>query len=173
MDSKKEEQLIKRELAKLGAAGGAVGGLAGGLVGSIGGGIGGAAGAAWAQQRLPTVQVEQKFQAAVDPETVLKSAFEAMKKVGKIVEPDPEVDEVALPAVLAVVGAGFFNLNPAVVQFVILHGEGNQTEFQISASAKEGLIKQKTSQKAIGRVLDAAADTLGRLTEIPVNSPSE
>jgi hypothetical protein len=172
MKAKKEEQLIKRELAKLGAAGGAAGGVIGGVLGSIGGGIGGAAGAAWAQQYLPTIEVEQRFRAAVEPETVLKAAFDAMQKVGKIVEPDSEEDNAGLPTILAIVGAGFLNLNPAVVQFVIVAGEENQTEFQISAFAKEGLIKQKTSQKAIVRVLDAAADTLGRLTEIPISNPS-
>ena len=47
-------------------------------------------------------------------------------------------------------------MNPAVVEVTIEPVSANQTAIHIRATAKEGLIKQGTSEKAIKKVLAAA-----------------
>ena len=156
-----EENILKKELAKLGAAGGAVGGLAAGVFGSIGGAAGGAAGAAWAQQFLPTERYTKTLRAGLDGESVLNAAFKGIRRVGRIAEDGEE--EPAHPALASIIKAGFLNMNPAVVYFELLETSEKETTVRVTAYAKEGLIKQKTAQKAAGRLLDAMSSDVGRL----------
>jgi len=55
----------------------------------------------------------------------------------------------------AVIGAGYRNLNPAVVTTVLVPLGGDRTRVEVRGVAKEGLVGQRTAAKAVGRVLDA------------------
>jgi hypothetical protein len=51
-----------------------------------------------------------------------------------------------------VIGAGFINLNPAVVTVTMTVDGKDQTAVHIRGAAKEGLIKQHAGQKAAERL---------------------
>jgi len=55
----------------------------------------------------------------------------------------------------AVIGAGYRNLNPAVVTTVLVPLSTDRTRVEVRGVAKEGVIGQRTAAKAVGRVLDA------------------
>ena len=61
----------------------------------------------------------------------------------------------------AVVGSGFFRLKPTLVQVEITEEEEGRCTLRIQGAAKEGLIKQRSAQKAVDRV----AEALGAPTE--------
>ena len=52
------------------------------------------------------------------------------------------------------VGAGFGRLNPAVVTVALVPLAGGRTRVEVTAVAKEGLLRQRPAAKAVGRVLD-------------------
>lgn len=53
-----------------------------------------------------------------------------------------------------VLGAGFFNMNPEAVQVEVLIVTDIACTVRIQAAAKEGLIRQRTAEKAVQRVID-------------------
>ncbi len=58
------------------------------------------------------------------------------------------------PALSAVIGSGFKNMNPAIVFLAFEAVDAMATNIHISGSAKEGLIKQKTAQKVVMRIAE-------------------
>lgn len=164
MKQDQAEKIIKTELARLGSISGGVGGLAGGFVGSAAGAVGGGLGAAWAQQFLPTESVTRILGAARQPEEVLGAVLTVFRKLGKIL--DNQEEENRGPCLFAVVGSGFFRLNPTAVSLEIVDVAESETIVRLSAHAKEGLIKQKSAPKAIARIMDALNVELGVLREI-------
>ena len=73
----------------------------------------------------------------------LKNIKKSLIKIGKIIEEN--IDDCYY---VAVVGAGVFNMNPAIVIVKLL-----DKKVKIIAYAKEGLIKQDTTKKAVDRVV--------------------
>ena len=74
-----------------------------------------------------------------------------------------------------IVGAGALDLNPAVVRAVLRPAPGAATRVELSASAKEGLIPQRTAKKALARVvdgLDQGHDTPGAPPRNATKGPS-
>ena len=143
--SKKENEILARELGKLGAIGGAVGG-------GIGGALGGGLGAGLAAKLLPNDTFELDIKIAAKPIDVLKATYGILSQTGRITEgTEPPSD---LPTLYAVVGSGFWNLNPAWVRVEIAPFLESTTKISIRAAAKEGLIKQRAGEKAAKRIAD-------------------
>src|SRR5437867_1259860 len=103
------------------------------------GGIGGAIGAGWAAKRLPSTSAARTVHLQVPAGDAVRSAFNAITKVGRILGGNVEQ---ATPTFRGVVGSGFLDMNPAVVEVTIEPASANQTAIHIQATAKEGLIKQ-------------------------------
>jgi len=142
-----DNDILARELAKLGG---------------LGGGLGGSMGAKLAAGFLPTETKSRKITVKATPERAVQLGFSALTKFGQLQAENS--DESSYPLLKAVVGAGFLNMNPAVVVFEILGASVDGCEITITAAAKEGLIKQHTAEKAIQRIATeitklAAAET--------------
>ncbi|MDU1912390.1 hypothetical protein [Fusobacterium sp.] len=92
-------------------------------------------------KKLPTISHEETV--TVSKENPLEYCKKILEKQGNVLEYD-EINQ----RLIAMVGSGFFNLNPAIL---ILHVINH--EVYISAAAKEGLIKQQTAKKAISKFI--------------------
>ncbi|MBR1739762.1 MAG: hypothetical protein IJ737_05655 [Ruminococcus sp.] len=87
-------------------------------------------------KRLPTVLAQRRVGGMT-----LEQAADGIMRVGMLLTAEPD-------HMVGVVKAGAMNMNPAVI---IAAADGGDICF--AAYAKEGLIKQHTSEKAIKRVL--------------------
>lgn len=155
------DEILRRELGKLGSVSGSIGGrIGGGAAGAAGGALGGRLGAEWAARYLSNETYEASVDVTGDPADAVMRCFEALLSVGSITEPaDGPADGVEHPRLVAVVGAGFFNMNPALVEVDVEPTAADGSRVTVRATAKEGLIKQRTAEKAVRRVVDRLADT--------------
>lgn len=140
-----QDDLLKKELAKLGAKGGKMGG---GTAGSIGGSMG----ASFAARFLPTEQHQQEIRVARDVATVLSQVTGFLAKQGRIAD-DQEAGTSEHPKISAVVGSGFFKMNPTVVHVEVIECSDNACVLSVTAAAKEGLIKQHSAEKVVRQVI--------------------
>jgi len=109
-------------------------------------------GTKWAASKLKTFEYRESF---VDVNPIAKSIEYSMlllSDMGEILNPPDNFSE---PILTAVIGSGSMNLNPTIVfmQYVAINED--HTEIHVTASAKEGLIKQKSSEKAVKRIITA------------------
>jgi hypothetical protein len=148
--SDQHDDLLARELAKIGGIGGAIGGTFGG---SPAGGAGGAAGAHFANRFLPTEGYQKQVDVSQAVTKVLAELVSFLKKEGRT-SSVCEVDESEHPKVSAVLGSGFFNMNPTLVDVEVLDGDDYACTLLVSGAAKEGLIKQRSAQKDVNRVVE-------------------
>jgi hypothetical protein len=112
-----DNEILARELAKLGSLGGRFG--AGSLAG-----LGGSFGAKFAAKFLPTETKSERLAIKATPERAIQLGFSALTRFGRL--EGEESDGSAYPLLKAVVGSGFLNMNPAVVFLEILEG-GHRT----------------------------------------------
>ena len=146
-----EEQVLVRELGRLGAAGGAAGGaIGGGRAGRLGGGRGGRHGAERAAKRIRTDECEVAVECDTSPDEVLRAASAVLARLGRLLDDVPQS-----PAeVWAVVGGGAGGLNPVVVRVAADELGEDGCRAVVRACAKEGLIKQRAAQTTAARVRD-------------------
>ena len=105
-----------------------------------------------AAPHLPTHKFEIVIEVRSEPTGAAAAFSNAIARVGRLINVDPAGPETT---VAGVVGGGFLNLNPAVVEVRIASlGEG-RCRATLTGTAKEGLIMQRTGEKAVRRVLDA------------------
>lgn len=150
--SKSAEDILSNELAKLTGLSGAVGHLLSGRTeGVLGAAITASLGTQFAERFLPTERYSEKLTVSLPPEKALKRGYSALAKIGAIEEQAGE--HAPYPFLRAVVRSGFLAMNPAVVYFEILDGDGSRSEITVTGAAKEGLIKQQTAQKAVQNVI--------------------
>lgn len=123
-----DEEVLEAELARLGGRA------------SLGGGLG----ARLAARRLKTSRFEASAEAGAPPHVVASWLEAAYRDLGR-----------PLGEGRAVIGAGYRQLNPAVVTAVLVPLAGGRTRVEVRGVAKEGIIAQRTAAKAVGRVLDA------------------
>lgn len=142
----KEDDLLAHELGKVGRFGGKLG--AGNL-----GGVGGSLGASLAARFLPTERFSLELKLRADSRTVLAKVYAYLSSKGRVTDSD-ELRESPHPTASGVVGSGFFNLNPAIVQAQIVGVEAETCTVILTGAAKEGLIKQRTARKAVHRLAD-------------------
>lgn len=149
-----EDELLSRELAKLGGVGGAFGGaVSGGAAGGVGGERGGSAGAAVASKFLPSEYHQTEIELGVEPQALLKSAYSFFEANGEVLG-EGDDSESRYPKLSGVVGSGFFNMNPTVLHVEIVAAEEGKCSVLLTGHAKEGLIKQRSAEKAVGRMAD-------------------
>jgi len=118
----------------------------------------GGPGASLAARLLPNNVLELTMETNSSPERTLEAAFTILSQEGKITEDrrsDP--DE---PMVCALLGSGFWNLNPALVEVRIVSTAEGVTRLSIIGTAKEGLIKQHAGEKAARRIADLLSRAL-------------
>jgi hypothetical protein len=153
----KEDDLLARELGKVGASGGKFGGgILGDAVLGAAGGIGGFLGANLAARFLPTERFQLEVKLRADPRIVLAKAYAFLSSKGRVTDSE-ELRESPYPTISGVIGSGFFNMNPAIVHAEIVAIEGETCTLILTGAAKEGLIKQRTAEKAVNRVAEALA----------------
>jgi hypothetical protein len=129
------EELLREGLGDAGARGGP------------GTRAGGRFGAKLTARVLPTREHEEEIELrAPDPEQLVQ---DVVAHHGRVVRAQP--DATGAFAVRGVVGGGALGLNPAVVDVVVRPGG----RVAVRAAAKEGLIPQKTAQKAVRRVIES------------------
>ncbi|HEU5384045.1 MAG TPA: hypothetical protein VFV38_52290 [Ktedonobacteraceae bacterium] len=125
--SKNDEQILANELARLG---GSV--LTNGVA-----------------TFLPTDTYEISFQMATQSTAVMGVAATILKTEGELLSTEeiPPLFEVK-----GMVGAGFLDMNPALVNISITVLSPLRAHVRIQGKAKEGLIKQHAGKKATQRV---------------------
>jgi len=151
-----EDDLLVRELGKVGALSGEIGSKLGGVP-KFAGGIGGSWGARFAAKYLPTERSQTQVKLRADPRAVLAKLYSFFADHGRVAD-DLEAGDSPYPKVSGVLGSGFLKVNPAVVHAEIIAMEDGACTVLLTAAAKEGLIKQHTAEKAIKRVVDSIGD---------------
>lgn len=149
----KEADLLARELGKLGAIGGAFAGF-GNPAAGIPSAAGGYLGASLAARFLPTERHQLELDLHADPQTVLTQAYALLSSHGRVSD-SQELSASPYPGISGVVGSGFLNLNPTVVHVEIVAIESGRCRVLLTGAAKEGLIKQRTAEKAVNRLAAA------------------
>jgi hypothetical protein len=149
-----KDDILARELGKLGAvSAGASGLVVGGGVMGAAAAAGGASGAWLAAKFLPTETHAREYLMPRDAGAALKMAADVLAGLGQL--QDSSGIDSPCPVLMAVVGSGFMKLNPCVLTVELSPRSGNETAAVIRGAAKEGLIKQRTAEKAVARVIDA------------------
>lgn len=143
------EELLTRELAKVGKLGGRIGG-------GMAGGIGGWIGARIAGRLLPTEQFQQHLTVAQRAEVVLDRATTFLASQGRVVG-DDEAGASPFPKVSGLLGSGFLKTNPTVVHVEVLEAQAEGCIVRITGAAKDGLIRQRSAEKAVQRIVEFLA----------------
>jgi len=146
----KQDELLAREIGKVGTLGGKLGKLGGGFPGELGGYIGGSLSARF----LPTERYQTTLKLNVDPRTLLAKAYSFFQSKGRVLD-DKEGGESPYPKISGILGSGFFNMNPAVIHIEIVSIDDQTCTAIFTGAAKEGLIKQRSAEKAVKRIADS------------------
>ena len=136
-----QEEILVRELGKVGSLGG-----------KIGDGSAGSFGAIFVSRFLPTEQYQQQVSVSRDVSTALTKLVSFLANEGRIAS-DSEAGTSRYPKVSCVLGSGFLDMNPTLVHVEVIGADDGSCLFLVSGAAKEGLIKQKSAQKAVNRVV--------------------
>ncbi|HEY2641768.1 MAG TPA: hypothetical protein VGI66_18000 [Streptosporangiaceae bacterium] len=113
-------------------------------------GSGGAAGATFAARRLRKRDHELDIVIEKPCDETFAQVIRAVGALGTVIEAATPVLGVAM--IRGVIGAGYMNVNPAVVTVSMTAKGVGQTAVHIRGAAKEGLISQRTAQKAAERL---------------------
>jgi len=141
-----QDDILARELGKVGSLGGKIGG---GTAGAIGGSMG----ASFAARFLPTEQFQQQMTVPQGVSTVLAKLASFLANEGRIAN-DSEAGTSQYPKISAVLGAGFLKMNPTLVHVEVIGVNNDSCTILVSGAAKEGLIKQRSAQKAVTRIVE-------------------
>ena len=115
-------------------------------IGSVAIGKCGALGASFAASTLKTDEIHDVIHLALDLQRSMELVLDYFKEHG---EPLYTSENSNVPMLSACVGAGYGNLNPAILCVEFIAKCESSTKLNITGYAKEGLIKQKTALKAI------------------------
>lgn len=156
----KTDDVLARELGKVGAASGkiaeSVGGKIGlptsGVIASHGASFGGRAAAKF----LPTEKHQVELIIRSDPRLVLTKTLAFLSSNGRVTESE-ELGESEFPTVSGVIGSGFLNKNPTILSTTITAITDDSCTVVVSGAAREGLIKQRSAAKAVDRLVTALA----------------
>lgn len=143
--SKKQDDLLARELGKAGSLGGKIGGGAAGA-------FGGSLGASLAARFLSTEQYQQQVSVSRDVATILAQLYSFFATQGRIAD-ERGASTSQFPKISSVVGSGFLRMNPTVVHVEVVFVDKGSCTLLVSGAAKEGLIKQRSAEKAVNRVV--------------------
>jgi len=105
-------------------------------------------GTAFAASRLPTKSKKGRFIVDKPKKQASTMIQDFFKTKGLLMKPDPKKKwEIS-----GLIGSGFMDMNPSFITVVLRTVAKHKTEICIVASAKEGLINQNTSEKAIEKI---------------------
>ena len=109
-------------------------------------------GAKWAASKLKTFEYRESF---IDENPISKSIEYSLLLLSEMGEIFSAPDDFTEPTLTAIIGSGSLELNPTIVFMQFIAVDEDHTEIHITASAKEGLINQKSSEKAAKRIITA------------------
>lgn len=109
----------------------------------------------FAARRLRKNVLEIDLDVSVTPDAAAKRVEQVLADEGTMIRAEPGAPD-APREVVGLVGAGFRNLNPAVVT-VTIHPSDYGARLVIRGAAKEGLIKQRAGEAAAKRIAAALA----------------
>jgi hypothetical protein len=107
----------------------------------------------FAARRLRKNVLEMDLDVSMTPDAAAKRVEQVLADQGHVVRTQPVLGNSARE-VVGVVGAGLWNLNPAVVTVTIRPSDYG-SRLVVRGAAKEGLIKQRAGEAAAKRVADA------------------
>ena len=140
--SNQQDDMLARELGKVGSLGGAI----------SGGAAGGSLGASLAARLLPSEQYQQQVSISRDVATTLAQLASFLANEGRVAS-GSETGTSRYPKISGVLGSGFLKMNPTLVHVEVIGVENGSCLLLVSGIAKEGLIKQRSAQKAVSRIL--------------------
>jgi hypothetical protein len=111
----------------------------------------------WVHKRLPSETHELATELTNRPSDVFAAACYLLEATGRILDVQESLNS---SEVKAMVGSGFLNLNPAVVSVTVEKSLSGQTHVSIRGTAKEGLIKQHSGEKAACRLAEQLSNLL-------------
>lgn len=150
-----EDRLLARELGKVGASAAKLAGkISGDSMPEAACDLAGAMGPGLVARFLPTERFQKELKVAGDAQTVLGKVYAFFAEGGRVAT-DEEAGTSPCPKVSGVIGSGFLNKNPAIVHVEITAVDAGACTLLITGAAKEGLIKQRTAEKAVNRVAAA------------------
>ncbi len=144
--SNQQDDLLARELGKVASLGGMIGGGAAGA-------LGGSLGASLAAHFLPTEQCQQQVSVSRDVATVLTELASFLTSEGRIAD-DRKAGTSQFPRISGILGSGFLKMNPTVVHVEVIGVDNDSCMLLVSGAAKEGLIKQRSAEKAVSRIVE-------------------
>ncbi len=117
----------------------------------------GRSGAATVAATLPRGACSRDVDIALAADAALGRCADVLSDAGELLPDEAEYaesvpDAATHPTVAAMVGSGFFGMNPTLVACSVVATEGASTTVRLFASAAEGLIPQKSAQKAVRRL---------------------
>ena len=112
-------------------------------------------GAEFAARRLRKNMLEIELDVSMTPDAAARRVQEVLADEGTVIRVEPGAED-APGEIVGLVGAGFGNLNPAVVT-VTIHPRNSGSRLVIRGAAKEGLIKQRAGEAAARRIAGALA----------------
>lgn len=118
----------------------------------------GGPGAAAVGARLPRGTCSRDVDVPLPADGALRRAADVLAAEGELLTDPVDYAEAvpdasAHPTVAAVVGSGFLGMNPTLVACSVVATSGDaSTTVRVFASAAEGLIRQKSAEKAVRRL---------------------
>lgn len=111
------------------------------------GGSGARRGAKWSARRIKIYDHTGSAQCKLPLTVAINCCIEIIAGLPNFIT---FIDEDSnIPCLWAVVGSGALSLNPTIICLEFTSATEDITAIQITASAKEGLIKQKSAEKAV------------------------
>ena len=106
----------------------------------------------WVARFLPNNAFEASVELDTSTDGALAELENAARRVGRSI--GRQVSDGAIDLTV-VIGAGFLNMNPAVVDIYITPLGDERCQVRITGTAKESLIKQRAGEGAVRRLLAA------------------
>lgn len=150
-DEASEDQLLSHSLASLGARAGGAAGARGTVRG------------AKATKKVVSTAVEE---IAGTAKSTCEKVRELLVELGSLVGEEAHGDGSF--TIRAVMGSGFAGLNPTIVTAQVTSDSDATTQLSLRAAAREGLIKQRSADKALTKIIQRLRvdeDTASRRTD--------
>ena len=120
-------------------------------VGEPFGGKAAKSGASLAAKLLPTTEYKSLETIAKPLNQCVDAVTRELTTRGQL---KTKVEQEQGTAMSGLLGTGFLKMNPALIEIKLTALEPGKTRVEITSAAKEGLIKQKTAEKAAKRILE-------------------
>ena len=144
-----KELLLEKELGQVGIKADSISGAGGKIMGTVLDTFGGRLGTEWVSKKMATSEHSDTVVYGSGINNAVANVRVILTNLGKMIDTKIESD---VPFLAAVIGSGFLNMNPAIVCLEFISVDDTATQIVISATAKEGLIKQKTAEKIVVRL---------------------